>query len=121
DQAAQAIAEGRDAVQNLRASTTVTNDLAEAIGTLGAELAAAQKAGITDPGTRPTVVDVAVEGTSRDLHPIIRDDIYRIAGEALRFAPGPRAPHRSTDPLRRWSAAGAGAGRWKRDRPGRAR
>src|SRR5262245_24390088 len=92
DQAAQAIAEGRDAVQNLRASTTVTNDLAEAIGTLGAELAAAQTAGaggipgINDPKTRPTLVDVAVEGTSRDLHPIIRDDIYRIAGEALRNA-----------------------------------
>jgi signal transduction histidine kinase len=27
---------------------------------------------------------VAVQGTSRDLHPILRDDIYRIAGEALR-------------------------------------
>jgi signal transduction histidine kinase/ligand-binding sensor domain-containing protein len=83
DQAAQAITEGRDAVQNLRTSTVVTNDLAEAIGTLGAELAAAQT---SDAKSRPTVVDVAVEGTSRDLHPIIRDDIYRIAGEALRNA-----------------------------------
>ena len=27
---------------------------------------------------------MAVQGTSRDLHPILRDDIYRIAGEALR-------------------------------------
>ncbi|HMF94187.1 MAG TPA: two-component regulator propeller domain-containing protein [Vicinamibacterales bacterium] len=83
DQAAQAIAEGRDAVQNLRASTSVTNDLAEAISTLGAELAAAQT---PDTKTKPAVVDVAVEGTSRDLHPIVRDDIYRIAGEALRNA-----------------------------------
>ena len=29
---------------------------------------------------------MAVEGTSLDLHPILRDDIYRIAGEALRNA-----------------------------------
>src|SRR5262249_45433106 len=50
DQAAQAIAEGRDAVQNLRASTTIANDLAEAICTLGAELVAAQT---SDPKTSP--------------------------------------------------------------------
>ncbi|HMF94188.1 MAG TPA: two-component regulator propeller domain-containing protein [Vicinamibacterales bacterium] len=83
DQAAQAIAEGRDAVQNLRGSTTVTNDLAEALSTLGGELASAQSQAAN---ANPTVVDVAVEGTSRDLHPIVRDDIYRIAGEALRNA-----------------------------------
>jgi signal transduction histidine kinase/ligand-binding sensor domain-containing protein len=82
DQAAQAITEGRDAVQHLRASTTVTNDLAEAISTLGAELAAAP----VDANAGPPGVDVAVEGTPRDLHPILRDDIYRIAGEALRNA-----------------------------------
>jgi signal transduction histidine kinase len=29
---------------------------------------------------------VVVEGTPRDLHPILRDEIYRIAGEALRNA-----------------------------------
>jgi signal transduction histidine kinase len=29
---------------------------------------------------------VAVEGTARNLHPILRDEIYRIAGEALRNA-----------------------------------
>jgi len=32
---------------------------------------------------RPTF-RVAVEGESRDLHPIIRDEIYKIAAEALR-------------------------------------
>jgi signal transduction histidine kinase len=31
-------------------------------------------------------VNVSVEGTPRNLHPILRDDIYRIAGEALRNA-----------------------------------
>jgi signal transduction histidine kinase len=83
DQAAQAITEGRDAVQDLRASTVVTNDLGVAISTLGGELAAGQN---QDAKTSPTVVDIAVEGTPRDLHPILRDDIYRIAGEALRNA-----------------------------------
>jgi ligand-binding sensor domain-containing protein/signal transduction histidine kinase len=78
DRAAQAITEGRDAIQDLRASTVVTNDLAVAISTLGNELAAS---GVNGHGT---VVHVAVQGTPRDLHPILRDDIYRIAGEALR-------------------------------------
>jgi signal transduction histidine kinase/ligand-binding sensor domain-containing protein len=80
DRAAQAITEGRDAIQDLRASTVVTNDLAVAIGTLGDELATSGANG------NGTVVHVAVEGTPRDLHPILRDDIYRIAGEALRNA-----------------------------------
>jgi signal transduction histidine kinase/streptogramin lyase len=83
DQAAQAITEGRDAVQTLRSSTMVRNDLAMAIGALGDELGAAQ---IKEANASPTVLDVAVEGTSRDLHPVIRDDVYRIAGEALRNA-----------------------------------
>src|ERR1700704_4251780 len=39
DRADQAIVEGRDAIQNLRSSTTVTNDLAEAMTALGEELA----------------------------------------------------------------------------------
>ena len=80
DRAAQALTEGRDAIQDLRASTVVTNDLAVAITTLGEELAASGVNG------HDTVVHVAVQGTSRDLHPILRDDIYRIAGEALRNA-----------------------------------
>jgi len=29
---------------------------------------------------------VAVEGTPRNLHPILRDEVYRIAGEAMRNA-----------------------------------
>jgi len=80
DQAAQAITEGREAVQGLRSSIVVTNDLAVAIRTLGEELAAQQ--------TRQDApfFDVAVEGTPRDLNPILRDDVYRIAGEALRNA-----------------------------------
>jgi signal transduction histidine kinase len=39
DYAAQAIREGRDAVQGLRSSPVETNDLARAIGSLAEELA----------------------------------------------------------------------------------
>lgn len=80
DQAAQAITEGRDAVQGLRSSTVVTNDLAMAVTALGEQLAA--------DGTNPngTIFHVAVEGTARHLHPILRDEVYRIAGEAMRNA-----------------------------------
>jgi signal transduction histidine kinase len=79
DQAAQAITEGRDAVQGLRSSTTVTNDLACAITALGTELA-----GESNPNAAKFHVEV--EGTPRDLHPILRDEVNRIAGEALRNA-----------------------------------
>jgi signal transduction histidine kinase len=80
DQAAIAITEGRDAVQGLRSSTKVTNDLAGAITTLGTELAA----GESNPNAAEFHVEV--EGASRDLHPILRDEVYRIAGEAVRNA-----------------------------------
>ena len=79
DQAAGAITEGRDAVQGLRASTIQGNDLALAISTLGEELAA-------DPNNHRAAFRVAVEGEARDLHPILRDEIYKIAAEALRNA-----------------------------------
>jgi signal transduction histidine kinase/ligand-binding sensor domain-containing protein len=80
DQAAQAITEGRDAVQQLRSSTVVTNDLAWAVGALGEQLAA------DETNQNSTAFRVAVEGTPRNLHPILRDEVYRIAGEALRNA-----------------------------------
>jgi signal transduction histidine kinase/ligand-binding sensor domain-containing protein len=80
DQAANAITESRDAVQGLRSSTLVTNDLAPAISTLGEELASGQ----TNPVAAE--LEVEVEGTPKSLHPILRDEIYRIAGEAVRNA-----------------------------------
>ena len=79
DQAAEAITEGRDAVQGLRDSTVQANDLALAISTLGEELT-------TDPNDRRPAFRVVVEGETRNLHPIVRDEIYKIAGEALRNA-----------------------------------
>jgi len=78
DQAGQAITEGRDAVQGLRSSAVVTNDIAAAIQTLGQELAA------KETNRDCPIFHVAVEGTQRELNPILRDDVYRIAGEAVR-------------------------------------
>lgn len=80
EQARQAITEGRDVVQGLRSSTVVGNELAQAISTLGKELSAGQT-GQNTPHFR-----VIVEGRSRDLVPLVRDEIYRIAIEALRNA-----------------------------------
>jgi signal transduction histidine kinase len=79
-QAARAITEGRDAVQDLRPSDFGRNDLAVAISALGDELAAAGSA------HRPPTLRVAVEGHARDLRPIVRDEIYKVAAEALRNA-----------------------------------
>jgi ligand-binding sensor domain-containing protein/signal transduction histidine kinase len=79
DLAAQAISEGRGAVQGLRDSTTLTNDLPVALSTLGGELGA-------EENKNPPVFAVDVEGEPRDLRPILRDEVYRIAGEALRNA-----------------------------------
>jgi signal transduction histidine kinase len=81
ERADQAIVEGRDAIQNLRSSTTVTNELAQAVAALGEELAGAEAAAGSS-----AKFSVSVEGEPRDLHPILRDDIYRIAREALRNA-----------------------------------
>jgi signal transduction histidine kinase len=80
DQAAGAITEGRDAVQGLRSSVAESNDLAEALRTLGEQLAAEE-----DGDDRVTLC-VEVQGVPRTLHPILRDDVFRIGGEAMRNA-----------------------------------
>ena len=78
EQTADFITEARDEVQGLRDSTVQGNDLALAISTLGKEELA------RDPNNHRSVFRVAVEGEPRDLHPIVRDEIYKIAAEALR-------------------------------------
>jgi signal transduction histidine kinase len=71
-----AIAEGRNSIRDIRSSTEVTNDLARAVTVLGAELASEDSAKFL----------VVVHGSPRDLHPIIRDEIYCVAREAARNA-----------------------------------
>jgi signal transduction histidine kinase len=80
DRASEAIGEGRDAVKGLRLSTVEKNDLAMTIRTFGGELASA------DHNQSSPEFNVVVEGTSRNLHPILRDEVYRLAAEALRNA-----------------------------------
>ena len=72
----QAIAEGRDAIHGLRASTMVTNELAQAVTSLGAEMSHPNSARF----------HVVVKGPPQDLHPILRDEVYAIAREAVRNA-----------------------------------
>jgi signal transduction histidine kinase len=78
DQARAAITEGRDAVQGLRSSVVVANDLARAIATFGKGLVAGQL------GENCSEFSVQVEGKSRDLPPLVRDEVYQIACESLR-------------------------------------
>ena len=70
----RAIIEGRNTVGDLR--THVTTTLPSALRALGDELASTGDANFR----------VVVEGPVLNLHPIVRDELYRIAREALRNA-----------------------------------
>jgi len=72
----RAIQEGRAALNSLRTSTTKTNDLAEAFKRAAEE---------TRMLSRMEVSFSAV-GQSKEMHPVVRDEIYRIAYEAIRNA-----------------------------------
>jgi ligand-binding sensor domain-containing protein/signal transduction histidine kinase len=73
---ASAMQEGRSALNSLRTGTTQTNDLAEAL----------RRA--TEDGLIPSAMAVtfSVVGDAREMHPIVRDEIYRIGYEAIRNA-----------------------------------
>ena len=79
-QVADAVTEGRDAVQGLRSSTIERNDLALAISALGAELTGPTAATSDRHSMSPS------KARREELHPILRDEIYKIAAEALRNA-----------------------------------
>ncbi|KQW49782.1 hypothetical protein ASC81_25070 [Pelomonas sp. Root405] len=78
DRAAEAITEGRDTVEGLRASTLETNNLADALRALAEDLA--------NESGHAASAHVEVQGRPQHLHPIVRDETFRIAGEALRNA-----------------------------------
>jgi signal transduction histidine kinase/ligand-binding sensor domain-containing protein len=73
DRADDVLIEGRDRVKDLRNSPAAGPDLAPAIGMMGAELAKQES----------TRFNLSVEGTPRSLAPIVRDEVLRIAQEAL--------------------------------------
>ena len=68
--------------QDLRPCAVIENYLAKAVEALRKELGAYQK----DANGRAPVFSLRVEGAPQDLPPHVRDEIYRIAGEALRNA-----------------------------------
>jgi signal transduction histidine kinase len=72
----QATDEGRAALNSLRTSTTQRNDLAEAL----------QRATEDDLIPKAMAVSLSVVGQAREMHPIVRDEIYRIGFEAIRNA-----------------------------------
>jgi signal transduction histidine kinase/ligand-binding sensor domain-containing protein len=72
----QASAEGRAAVNSLRTSTTQRNDLAEAF-----------RRAIQDCGRQGAIqASLSVTGEPREVHPVVRDEVYRIGYEAIRNA-----------------------------------
>jgi signal transduction histidine kinase len=73
---AQAIQEARAALNSLRTSTTQRNDLAEAFSRAAEECRM----------QRPIEVSVSVAGESKEMHPVVRDEIYRVGYEAIRNA-----------------------------------
>ena len=76
----EAIAEGRDAVQDLRSSALIESNLVNVIGAMGREIV-----GPAENDTAPTF-RVIVEGRERKLEVTVRDEVYRIAREATRNA-----------------------------------
>ena len=69
----QVMLEGRNRVHDLRQSTQASADLPEALEALAAELA----------HTCDTRFTLTIEGAPRDLHPVVREEAYRIGAEAL--------------------------------------
>ena len=84
NRAEQALTEGRDAIQALRSSTVVTNELAQAVTALGKRNE--PRGASQDSAHGSARFDVVVEGPPRDLHPILRDEVYAIVREAVRNA-----------------------------------
>jgi signal transduction histidine kinase/ligand-binding sensor domain-containing protein len=73
---AQANEEGRAALNSLRTWTSEPNDLADAF-----------RRALDECRAHPNMdVSLSVVGDGRDLHPVVRDEIYRIGYEAIRNA-----------------------------------
>jgi signal transduction histidine kinase len=79
--AAGAVAEGRSAIQDLRAQPAGGADLPQLLTAAGQEMAHSEEA----PGD-PPIFRVTVEGARQDLKPLLQDEVYRIARELLRNA-----------------------------------
>jgi signal transduction histidine kinase len=67
---------GRGCGAGIRSSTVIKNDLADALAMVGGRVA------VEKNGQNAVDFRVLVEGKPRDLQPILRDEVYRIASEA---------------------------------------
>jgi len=79
--AEQALAEGRDAIRDLRLELVAQHDLADLFRAAGQELVRARAATNHLPSFR-----VIVEGKPRKLSPLLEGETYRIGGEVIRNA-----------------------------------
>jgi signal transduction histidine kinase/ligand-binding sensor domain-containing protein len=77
----RALAEGRDAIRDLRPEPAAEHDLADLFTAVGQELSAARPANGHIPG-----FCVIVEGRPKRLSPLLQDEIYRIGREVIRNA-----------------------------------
>jgi signal transduction histidine kinase len=77
----QVIEEGRNAIRGIRVSDRRSLDLEQAFTRLRDELEAQPANGVSPE--KETGFRVIVEGRPRALHPILRDEAYRIGREAL--------------------------------------
>jgi signal transduction histidine kinase len=68
--------EGRAALNSLRTATTQKNDLAESL----------RRATVDGLIPHPMAVTFSVVGDAKEMHPIVRDEVYRIGYEAIRNA-----------------------------------
>jgi signal transduction histidine kinase len=80
-----AIAESRDAIQDLRSQPAAQGDLLQLLTLTGQDLARAHHTNQEANGS-PPIFRVKVEGERRDLDPLLQDEAYRIARELLRNA-----------------------------------
>ena len=76
-----AIAEGRDAILDLRSGSAAGSDLAHLLASAGQELSGIAVSNGGSPAFRMTV-----EGPPRDIQTVLQDEVYRIGREILRNA-----------------------------------
>jgi signal transduction histidine kinase/ligand-binding sensor domain-containing protein len=81
EQTEQAIAEGRDAIQDLRSEPFAHHDLEHLVTAMGQQLEGSQDATLNSAH-----FSVTVEGERRALSPLLEDEVYRITCELLRNA-----------------------------------
>lgn len=73
----QVIEEGRNAVRGLRTARSASLDLEQSFARIQQEIAA------SDPDSERVEFRVVVDGQRRPLHPMLRDEVYRIGREAV--------------------------------------